>query len=596
MDKQHSHNGQVGFKIVSTFLGPIFYKHKARLLAGLVALLGVDFFQLCIPRILKKGVDGLANPNVQQQDLLFLALLICGIGILTTILRFCWRYLIIGFSRHLERDLRITIFNHVLTMDGSFFAKYSTGSIMAHTSNDLAAVQMACGMGMVAALDAIIMSLAAITFMIFINPKLTLLALAPMPFLALATRFLSGKMHKRFDLVQEQFSVMTEFVRSSISAIRLLKAYTLESSQSARFADIGQEYVRSSIRVAIIQGLLFPVATMVGSIGMMLVLNFGGKLVMREMISMGDFVAFITYLYMLIWPIMAIGWVANLSQRGLTSLRRIAQLLTNRSQIPAGTIPCQPTMQHFSIKNLSFTYPGAQNKTLQDLSLTINSGTLGICGPTGCGKTTLCQILSRMFPVKDNTLFLDDNDINTLQQESFQQQISYVGQEALLFSSSITENIGFGLKDPLTAKKTIIQAAKAASIHDEIMQLPNGYESHIGEKGVTLSGGQRQRIAFARALACDRPIMIVDDALAAVDTATEQQILRNILPLLQGKTVVWVSQRIKQLALMERILVLENGQMSGLGSFDTLISSNSFLQEIHHRQSLTEGIRGEANA
>jgi len=594
MTKSNQHNKQAGRKIISTLLWPIFYKHRIRLFCGLIALLGVDFLQLCIPRILKNGVDTLSAGTAQQNDLLFLALLICTIGILATILRFCWRYLIIGFSRHLERDIRKKIFNHVMLMDGSFFGKYSTGSIMAHTSNDLSAVQMACGMGLVAALDAVVMATAAIGFMFAIDIKLTLLALAPMPFLAITTRILSGRLHKRFDLVQEQFSSMTEFVRSSISAIRLLKAYTLEKSQAARFDDIGQEYVQSSIRVAIIQGLLFPIATLVGSIGMLLVLYYGGQLVMQEVISMGDFVAFVTYLYMLIWPIMAVGWVANLSQRGLTSLRRISTLLGVKSKIPTGLTQCGSDLQTFKCQNLDFAYPETERLVLNDISLDIRPELLGICGPTGCGKTSLCQILARMFPVADSTLFAGHTDVNQLNPESVQQNISYVSQEPLLFSSTIAENIAFGVPD--TTREEIITAAKAAAIHDEIMNLADGYNSHIGEKGVNLSGGQRQRIAFARALACDRPVMIIDDALAAVDTATEQKILDTVLPLLRGKTVIWVSQRIKQLSKVDRLLVLEDGKISSLGSYHDLCRTDPFLKGIHHRQSLSDAIGSKADA
>ena len=581
------HTAPPGKEIIRSLLGPIFYKHRLRLLGGLLALLGVNFLQLCVPRILKSGVDTLAAGTAQQRDLLFLALLICLFGGLATLLRFCWRYLIIGFSRHLERDLRKSVFGHVMVMDGSFFNTYSTGSIMAHTSNDLSAVQMACGMGLVAALDALVMSSAAIGFMLAINVKLTLLALAPMPFLAFATRKLSSRLHKRFDLVQEHFSTMTEFVRSSVSAIRLLKAYTLERSQSKRFTAIGDNYVQSSLRVAVIQGLLFPAATLVGSLGMLLVLYFGGKLVMTQVISMGDFVAFVTYLYMLIWPIMAIGWVANLSQRGLTSLRRIYALRSTSSLIPAGSKTCERDVQHFTLQNLSFSYPETDKPVLTNISLSINPGILGVSGPTGCGKTSLCQLLARMFPVKDKMLYIGEDDINQLTQESVQQLISYVGQEPLLFSSTIAENIGFGMDEP--SKEAIIAAAKIAAIHDEIMELPGGYDSIVGEKGVNLSGGQRQRVGFARALACDRPIMIIDDALAAVDTATEQQILDRSLPLLRKKTVVWVSQRTKQLAQVDRLLILENGQISGIGSYEELLQSNRFLQEITHRQNLAEG-------
>jgi ATP-binding cassette, subfamily B, multidrug efflux pump len=519
-----------------------------------------------------------------QSDLLHFALLICLIGVLATLLRFCWRYLIIGFSRHLERDLRKKIFGQVMDMDGSFFSKYSTGAIMAHGTNDLAAVQMACGMGLVAAVDALVMSIAAIAFMFHINPWLTLLALLPMPILALATRFLSGRLHHRFDLVQEQFSLMTEFARSSISAIRLLKAYTLEKSQTERFAKLGQEYATSSIRVAIIQGLLFPIATLVGSSSMLLILYFGGRLVILESISMGDFVAFITYLYMLIWPMMAVGWVANLSQRGVTSLRRIHLLLDKKSQLPPGIPGLHPESASFQLQNLSFSYPKSERIILDSLSLEITPGILGVTGPTGCGKTSLCQVLARMYPVAGKTLFIGNRNADELPPESVQAMISYVGQEPLLFSSSLAENIAFGQPD--AGMDLIQRAAKAVAIHDEITALPEGYESKVGEKGVNLSGGQRGRVALARALLCDRPVMIIDDGLAAVDTATEQQILDSIKPWLTGKTVIWVSQRIKQLARTDRVLVLDRGKLDDLGSYAELVERNPFVREISRRQRL----------
>ncbi len=549
-----------------------------------MALLGVDFLQLTIPRILKKAIDALSQGTAVQNDLLQFGLLICLIGLLATMLRFCWRYLIIGFSRHLERDLRKKIFNHVICMDGSFFSKYTTGSIMAHGSNDLSAVQMACGMGLVAAVDALVMSVAAIAFMFQINAELTLLALLPMPILAFTTRILSRRLHHRFDRVQEQFSQMTEFARSSIASIRLLKAYTLEESQTKGFAKLGRNYVHSSIQVARIQGLLFPISSLVGSCAMLLVLYFGGRLVMLETISMGDFVAFITYLYMLIWPMMAVGWVANLSQRGVTSLRRIYLLLAEKSHLPPGISDRQPKDPSFRLHDLSFSYPGSDREILHSINLEITPGILGITGPTGCGKTTLCQILARIYPVKNSTLFIGKTDVNELSPEAVQTLISYVSQEALLFSSSLRDNIAFG--NPDAGMDLVEKAARAAAIHDEIMNLPKGYDSTIGEKGVTLSGGQRGRVALARALLCDRPIIIIDDGLAAVDTGTEQEIINNITPWLTGKTVLWVSQRVKQLAQTDRLLVLDQGQVSDLGSYDELAVRNSFLKEISQRQHL----------
>jgi len=540
------------------------------------------------------GVDDLAYGQANQQRLIILGLLIFAVAVCAACLRFCWRYLIIGFSRFLERDIRKKIIGHVMTMDSVFFNRHSTGSIMAHSSNDLAAVQLACGMGMVAAVDALVMSVAAIGFMLHIHPGLTVIALLPMPVLALSTRILSGRLHHRFAKVQEQFSLITEFARSSISAIRLIKGYTLESSQTERFNRLGKEYVRSSIRVAFIQGLLFPVATLVGSIGMLLVLYFGGTLVMKETITLGDFVAFVTYLYMLVWPMMAVGWVTNLTQRGLTSLERIQTLLSSKTELPVGEPGLRPQSYKFQLKGLTFRYRDATSEALDEINLEISTGILGVTGPTGSGKTTLCQILARMYPVVDGFLSIGGYEINRLQPENVRQLISYVGQEAILFSSSLAENICFGKPD--ASREEIERIAVAAAIHDEIVALQDGYDSRIGERGVNLSGGQRQRIALARALLCDRPILIIDDALAAVDTVTEQRILDNILPLLKEKTVVWVSQRVKQLSWADQVLVLDSARVTGLGTFEKLAVSNTFLQEIHARQQVTELLQEKDNA
>jgi len=575
-------------------LRPIYRQHRSRLLYGFLALLGVDFLQLIIPRILKIGVDDLASGQADQHRLITLGLLIFGVAVCAACLRFCWRYLIIGFSRFLERDIRKKIIGHVMTMDSVFFNRHSTGSIMAHSSNDLAAVQLACGMGMVAAVDALVMSVAAIGFMLHIHPGLTLIALLPMPVLALSTRVLSGRLHHRFAKVQEQFSLITEFARSSISAIRLIKGYTLESSQTGRFNRLGKEYVRSSIQVAFIQGLLFPVATLVGSIGMLLVLFFGGTLVMKETITLGDFVAFITYLYMLVWPMMAVGWVTNLTQRGLTSLERIQTLISSRTELPSGEPGLRPQSHKIHLKGLTFRYRDAASKALDQVDLKITTGILGVTGPTGSGKTTLCQILARMHPVEDGFLSIGGYEINRLQPENVRQLISYVGQEAILFSSSLAENISFGKPD--ASREEIERVAIAAAIHDEITALQDGYDSRIGERGVNLSGGQRQRIALARALLCDRPILIIDDALAAVDTVTEQRILDNILPLLKEKSVVWVSQRVKQLSWADRVVVLDSAKITGLGTFEELAAGNTFLQEIHSRQQITQRLQEKDNA
>ncbi|MGW8194236.1 MAG: ABC transporter ATP-binding protein [Desulforhopalus sp.] len=583
--KQQPDSKHISFSQILNLLVPTYKQHRWRLGAGFAALLCVDMLQLTIPRLIKNGVDGLESLDISQGGLLSLGILIIAIAMLVVVLRFCWRYLIIGFSRLLERAIRNRIFSHILLMDAPFFEKRTTGDLMAHSSNDLASVQMACGMGMVAAVDSLVMSVAAIGFMIAIHPTLTLLALLPMPLLAISTRILSGKLHRRFSFVQEQFSALTEFSRSTLVSVGLIKAYTMENFQTGRFDVLGRSYVKSNLRVARIQGLISPLATFIGSLGMVMVLYFGGRLVINDTITLGDFVAFITYLYMLIWPMMAIGWVANLVQRGLTSLGRIHELVTSQATLPdpaSSVSNVENSHPEFRLNGLKFTYPSASVPALNGITLSLGPGIHGVTGRTGSGKSTLCKLLARLYPVEDNSLFFQDRDVNTLPLEFIRSQIGYVGQEPVLFSNTIAANIAFGA--PQATHDQVVQAATKAAIHNDILDLENGYDTTIGERGVKLSGGQRQRLALARALLCDRPVLVIDDGLSAVDVATEHEVFAGLKEHFTGKTVLIVSNRIKLLSMTDRIIVLAEGQIEDEGSHDHLIAKNSLYQSMFAKQ------------
>jgi ATP-binding cassette subfamily B protein len=570
---------------------PIYRRYLPRLLLGFLALLGVDFLQLTIPRYLKKGVDTLAGGTATGHSLLIIGGYILVTAAFIGILRFCWRTLIIGFSRRLERILRNRLFSHILEMDRPFFDRHTTGDIMAHATNDLSAVQMACGMGMVAAADAFVMSTAALFFMAHISPTLTLIAIIPMPLLAFCTWILSGRLHKRFDRVQEQFSLLTEFARNTMVSIRLIKGYTRERRQIKDFEALGGEYVVRNLRVAVIQGLLFPVATLVGNTGMLLVLYFGGRLVINNSITLGDFVAFITYMYMLIWPMMAVGWVTNLAQRGLTSLARIYRLLAaepllagtgqldNESQVQSFSYQSHPLI---SCRNLNFTYPNGVTPALADVNLEIGPGILGVAGRTGSGKSTLCRLLTRQYPVPEGMLLFSGCDVNSLTLAMIRKQISYVSQLPVLFSSSVGENIS--LANPDASPEEITAVARLAAIHDEIMGMPEGYKTTIGERGLRLSGGQKQRISIARALLADRPILIIDDALSALDTETEQQVFAGIRTRLQSKTVLIVSHRLKLLSGTDHVIVLDRGRIVDRGTHQHLLTRNDFYQAMARKQ------------
>lgn len=564
-------------------LRPVFRSHWLRLACGFLALIAVDLLQLIIPRFVKSAVDGLSSGTATSSMLLTLSLYVMAVAMLVAALRFVWRYLIIGFSRILEKKLRDRLFDHILRMDQPFFERWTIGDLMAHASNDLATVQMACGMGLVAAVDALVMSSAALGFMLAINVKLTLIALLPMPILIVCTRILSGRLHYRFNLVQEQFSSLTEFARANLVSIRLIKAYTLERFQEGRFQALGEAYVQSNLKVAAIQGLLFPLATLVGNVGMLLLLYYGGALVIDGQITIGSFVAFVSYLYMLIWPMMAVGWVANLAQRGITSLRRVHLLLEQQPVVSTGPtqeVPRAATTT-YACRQLSFTYPAAVRPALTRLNLEIGPGLVGMAGRTGSGKSTLCKLLLRMYPVADGMLYFRGMDVNRLSQTGIRQCIAYVGQEPVVFADTIAANIALGRPEATLAE--IETAARAAAIDADILGFADGYQSIIGERGVKLSGGQRQRLALARALLCDRPLLIIDDALSAIDVETEQQVLQGILATLQGKSVLLISHRVNILRHADRIVLLDEGRIVDEGRHEDLLG-NPFYRVMAEKQ------------
>ena len=569
---------------IISLLSATYKRHRWRLFAGFTALLSVDFLQLTIPRIIKKAVDGLEASKTNISELLSLGGLIILIALFVVLLRFTWRYLIIGFSRLLERDIRNRLFSHILEMDGPFFEKRTTGDLMAHSSNDLSAVQMACGMGMVAAIDALVMLVAAIGFMIAIHPLLTLLALLPMPLLAVSTTILSGRLHRRFSVVQSQFSLLTEFSRSTLVSIGLIKSYTMEQFQTSHFDKLGKQYVRANLRVAMIQGLIGPIATLVGNLGMLIVLFWGGRLVIEGQITLGDFVAFIVYLYMLIWPVMAIGWVANLVQRGATSLGRIHDLLSSSALVPnpeKGPAP-GTTYPGFSLRNMTFSYPSGTHPALEDVSLEFGPGIHGITGRTGSGKSTLCKLLTRLYPTGDGQLFFAGHDANHLPLSQIRSYVGYVSQEPILYSTTIAENISLGL--PEASMDEIQKAAQNAAIHRDIISMEKGYETLVGERGVKLSGGQRQRLALARALLCDRQVLLIDDGLSAVDVETEQEVFDGLRQYFKDKTVIIISNRTKLLSMTDRIIVFADGRVENIGSHDELLQKNTLYRSMYKKQ------------
>jgi ATP-binding cassette subfamily B protein len=568
---------------------PFFRQYKLRLAIGFLSLLAVNGLQLVIPRIIKHAVDSLQSAEVSQASLLRYGIMIFGLAVCIAVFRFGWRFMILGFSRHLEKDFRNWLFSHLLTLDRIFFQRKTTGEIMALATNDLAAVQLAGGMGLVAFVDAIVLSIAALSFMAYIHPGLTLIAIVPMPLLALLTRFLSGRLHRYFRKVQEQFSKLTEFARTSINSIRMIKVYTLEENQTGRFDAMGKEYVSDNLRLARVHGTLFPVSGFIANSSMLLVLLFGGRLTINGSITIGDFVAFTSYLFMLTWPMMALGWVTNLFQRGVTSLQRIQNILEERSvfAVPLNPQQVPEKISSITVANLAFSYPGQHDPVLDAVSLDVQQGILGIVGKTGSGKTTLCHLLARLYPVETGTVLWNGIDVNNLDLTEVRKRIALVPQDITVFSDSVRVNISMG--KPGASQEEIEAVARAAAIHAEIDVLPEGYATRIGEKGVKLSGGQRQRIALARALLSDRPVIIIDDGLSAVDIETEHEIIRSMRPFIKDRVCIIVSHRLAPLAQADQLIVMEKGKIVTRGDHEYLLRENKFYATIYEYQTSRMG-------
>lgn len=586
------HEGQADIRRSLGLILPYFHRHALRVSGGFLTLVAVDFLQLLIPRVIKAAVDSLQAGTATPSRLALYAGIITIIALLIGVMRYFWRSLLLGFSRLVELNLRNRIVSHILTLDRGFFQRKPPGNIMALATNDLSSVQLATGMGVVAAVDAIFMGVAAVAFMAYIHPGLTALAVAPMPILAVLTRFLSRRLHRRFKKVQEQFSHLMEFVRSTFSSIRLIKAYNQETSQSRRFEALGETYVRDNIRLAMIYGALFPISGFIGNTSLLLILFFGGKKTIEGVITAGDFVAFVNYLFLMTWPMMALGWVSDLFQRGITSLDRIRELLDEKPElvdpVPAAAMP--KVRGHITLRRLSFSYPGHGEPALKDLDLDIPPGSFwGIVGRTGAGKTTLCHVLDRLYPVPDGSFFLDGRDVNRIPLSAVRAAISYVPQDVVLFSDTIAYNLCLG--KPEATHREMIEAAKAAAIHEEILAMKDGYRTLIGEKGARLSGGQRQRLAIARALLLDRPILLIDDGLSAVDMNTEHTILGTIGRYLRGRTCIVVSHRIAPLEQAQKILVMEKGRIVDEGTHAELLGRSRFYEILYRQQGKATPVR-----
>ncbi|MFO7839309.1 MAG: ABC transporter ATP-binding protein [Desulfosalsimonadaceae bacterium] len=557
-------------------LKPYFYQRRRLIAAGILCLMAVDILQLFIPRVIKWAVDDLTARSIDWAGLATYAGEILLIAGFMAILRFTWRRLLIGTSRVVEEGLRNRLFAHLQTLTASYFEQVKTGDLMAHATNDINNIRMAVGMGMVAFTDAVFLGLAAIGFMAYINIKLTLFALIPMPIIIFMTRKLGQKMHRRYTTVQQSFSALTETARESFSGIRIVKAYTMEDTEYRRLEKNSSDYIRQNLRLVRITGGFFPMMLLFTNISLTIVIFLGGRQTISGLITAGDFVAFINYLNLLTWPMMAMGWVTNLIQRGAASLDRIDRILQTRPEITEApeAVPISTANGDLRFESVSFTYPGHAEQALSDLSFHIAPGRiLGIVGPQGSGKTSLLKLIPRLYDVSSGRITMDGTDIRRIRIEDLRRQIGFVPQEPFLFSGTIRENVAFG---KTADDNAIMKALEAACLGETVAALPEGLETIVGEKGVTLSGGQKQRIVLARALIQNPPVLLLDDPVGQVDARTASGIIDTISSLSGRRSIAIASHRISAVSFADRIMVLDQGRCTAFGTHRQLLEQSFY--------------------
>ncbi len=570
---------------------PYLAANRYHILIGLICLIMVDLLQLFIPLVIKRVIDELALLQVDHSGLLNHALLILTLGLCIGFLRFFWRRCLLGTARKTEEALRNRLFSHIQTLSPAYFDRVRTGDLMAHATNDIMQVRLAAGMGLVALNDALFLGLAAIGFMMYINLELTLYVMIPMPLIVWVSKFFGRQMHHRYKRVQGAFGELTEAVRERFAGIRVVMAYNAQAAEAREIARISDIYVHENIDLVKITAAFYPLMLMLTNLSLAIVLFQGGRQTIFTRITPGDFVAFISYLGLLTWPMMALGWVTNLIQRGRASLDRLDDIFSISPELLEREDALFVTgfARNLTFDSVSFAYDTDRGNVIDRVDLRLGKGqTLGIIGPPGAGKTTLIHLLLRLYDVGTGNIRIDGTDIRRFKLKALRLLVSISPQEPFLFAGTIRENITFGGKT--VSDIDLQRATHLAALDDTIEALPHGLDTVVGEKGVILSGGQKQRVGLARALLNDAPILVLDDPVSQVDTRTAARIIANLQALAGKKTLIIISHRLTAVRHADRILVMDKGQIVSAGSHAQLMAAGGYYARAYRFQEIEDAI------
>jgi ATP-binding cassette subfamily B protein len=600
-------------------LGPYFRPYKRGAVLGLILVVVANVFTIAGPWLLKLAIDGMGDPEVTMGRIISYAGLIVVAAILGGAARYGMRELLNGISRRIEADLRNDFFSHLLSLDPSFYGESRTGDIMARATNDTLAVRMAAGPAIMYAMNTVVGFVFALALMLWISPRLTGLSIVPLVCLPPLVLAFGRHIHRRFEQIQEQFSRVSTMIQENLSGVRIVRAYGQEEAQARDFGALNDQYLERNMELARIQGLFHPSLGLIAGLGAVAVIWLGSLEEISGRITVGDFVAFGFYLNFLIWPMIALGWVVNLFQRASASMSRINGIMNREPRIQAPPDPVRPEKIRGEIefRDVTFRYPGTERDVLRGVSFVARPGeTVAVVGPTGSGKTTLVSLIPRLYDPTGGEVLLDGAPLPRYEPNTVRGAVGMVPQDTFLFSESIAENIGLGIEeDALIADTThgaiadgepdvevedawavaedVARASRIAQLHESVEGFPKGYRTLLGERGINLSGGQKQRTALARAVARDPVVMILDDALSAVDTHTEAQILTDLRKVMEARTSFIISHRVSAVMHADQILVLEDGEIVERGTHAQLMERGGTYANLLRRQLLEEDLESD---